>query len=276
MLKDAFIRYQSSEEGNAEDPQYPIEVIDTLETLLKEAEALLKPGSVEMKRFKLAADFWTEPFRQQRAKATYIPPVYRVPHLADGDRPVLDGTPDEPFWAKAPVMPLINKFSGTPVPGIADVRLAWDGKGVYLAFKSRAGAPKTDSSLSLNDSFEVFFSQGLGKEMFNQILFDATGAEEFLRQRLLPIPQPKDMQWNAPGHVYRARTTPYGWSAELFVPFSAFEDGVVPKPGEDWNFNFVITYRNAKPHETASYSLTGAANKNLSMFGIIRFLDHGK
>ena len=168
---------------------------------------------------------------------------------------------------------LIAATALSATPDAADVRLAWDGKGVYLAFKSRAGAPKMDGSLSQNDSFEVFFSQGLGKEMFNQILFDATGTEAFLRQRLLPIPQPKDMQWNAPGHVYRAKVSPDGWSAELFVPFSAFEDGVVPKPGDDWNFNFVITYRTAKPHETAAYSLTGAANKNLSMFGIIRFLD---
>jgi hypothetical protein len=130
--------------------------------------------------------------------------------------------------------------------------------------------PRTGGDLWANDTLEFFVSQGLGKEMFHQLAFDADGSEYTGRQRLLPIPQPLDVQWNAPGHVYRAKTTASSWSAELFVPFSAFEGGA-PKAYDNWNFNFVHTARSRKPVATASSSLTGLAHNNLQMYGILRF-----
>ncbi|MBQ6330928.1 MAG: hypothetical protein IJI35_18070, partial [Kiritimatiellae bacterium] len=261
-LKAAFVKYQGADGADVADPSYPTAVIDRLESLLAEAEALLAPGSVEMKRFRLVADFWPEAFRQQRAKASYRPPVYGVRRLASGEAPSIDGSPDEPVWEKAPVLPLMDRFSGDAVAYGGEVRLLWDDRGVYAAFKSRDGAPRTDGSMWDNDTIEFYFSHGLGKEMLNLLAFDATGAETTQRQRLLPIPQPKDLEWKAPGHVYRAKTSADGWTAELFVPFSAFEDGA-PRGGDEWNFNFAWTGRAAKPAKSASYSLTGAAHRNL-------------
>ncbi len=273
-LKDAFIKYQACDDVGWSAPSYPVAVIDRLEKLLKEAETLLEPESVEMKRFKLVADFWPEAFKQQRAKASYEPPVYDVHRLLPDESPIVDGAPSEKFWAALPGVPLMDRLSGKPISEAGTLKLAWDEKGLYAFFESTTGAPKTGGNLWANDTLEFFISQGLGKEMFHQLAFDADGTEYTGRQRLLPIPQPFDVQWNAPGHIYRAKTTESGWTAELFVPFSAFEDGA-PKAYDSWNFNFVHTARSRTPEVTASSSLTGLAHRNLQMYGILRFAGKG-
>ena len=273
-LKAAFVKYQAGDDNGWLAPTYPVAVIDRLEGLLKETEALIEPGSVEMKRFKLVADFWPEPFEQQRRRALYEPPVYDVRRLAPEEVPTIDGSPDDRVWAEVKSMPLIDRFSGAPKPEVGSVKLAWDDKGLYAAFETGAGAPKTGCSIWLNSAIEFFLSQGLGKEVLYQLVFDAEENSHLQRQRLLPIPQPKDLTWKAEGHVYKARSTASGWTAELFVPFSAFEDGA-PKVYDSWNFNFATTDRSCKPSVSASTSLTGLAHGNLAMYGIIRFSGKG-
>ena len=122
-------------------------MIDKLENLLKDAEALLKPESVEMRRFRLVADFWPEAFKQQRAKAAYEPPTYDVHRLQPGEKPVVDGAPAEKFWAALPSLSLMDRLSGNPMPDAGKLKLAWDEKGLYALFESTSGAPKTDGSL---------------------------------------------------------------------------------------------------------------------------------
>ena len=95
-----------------------------------------------------------------------------------------------------------------------------------------------------------------------------------MRQRLQPIPQPKDLQWPAEGHVYKAKATDTGWTAEFFVPFSAFEDGA-PKVYDSWNFNCAITDTGRNPTASASSAMTGLSHGNMAMFGIIRFAGKG-
>ena len=269
-LKAAFVRYQACDDAGWSAPSYPVAVVDKLENLLKETEALLEPGSVEMKRFRLVADFWPEAFKQQRAKASYEPPMYDVHRLLPDEKPIVDGAPDEKFWAALPSARLMDRFSGDSLPGAGTLRLAWDEKGLYALFESSSGLPKVGGNLWANDTLEFFVSQGLGKEVLHQLAFDADGTEYTGRQRLLPIPQPLDVQWNAPGHVYRAKKTAAGWTAELFVPFSAFEGGA-PKAYDSWNFNFVHTARSRSPVVTVSSSLTGVDHHNLQMYGILRF-----
>ena len=95
-----------------------------------------------------------------------------------------------------------------------------------------------------------------------------------MRQRLLPIPQPQDLQWKADGHVFKARRKENGWSAELSIPFTAFGDGA-PKPYDSWNFNCAATSRSSGQERSASTSLTGSRHANAEMFGIIRFAGKG-
>ncbi len=271
-LKAAYLKY--AVEDDAASPTYPASVIDRLEALLRETEALLAPDSVEMRRFKLVADFWPEAFAAQRAQASYEPPVYDVHRLLPGEAPKLDGVPDEAFWANVPAVPLMDKFSGEPGQAGGSLKLAWDGQGLYAAFSTDAGAPKTGGDLWANDTLEFFISRGLGKEVLHQLAFDADGAEYSSQHRLLPIPQPIDRQWTARGRVYKASMTAGGWTAELFIPFSAIEGGP-PKVYDNWNFNFVHTRRDRTPNVIASSSLTGIAHNNLAMYGMLRFVGKG-
>ena len=271
-LKAAFIRYQACDESGQILPKYPMAVVDRLERILKEAEALVAPDGVEMKRFKLVADFWSEPLRQQRVMASYEPPVYDVHRILPEESPAVDGLPDEKLWAGVKPVPLIDRFSGDSRPEAGVLKIAWDEKGVYALYESKAGAPKVGGTLYANDTLEFFFSPNLGKEVRYQLGFDAEGSEFTSQQRLLPIPQPLNVEWKAKGHVYKAKTTAAGWTAELFVPFSAFEEAA-PKAYDSWNFNFAVTDRNR--NVSASSSLTGIAHNNLSMYGILRFLGKG-
>ena len=271
-LKAAFIRYQACDEDGRLMPRYPMAVVDRLERILKEAEALVAPDSVEMKRFRLVADFWSEPLRQQRVLASYEPPVYDVHRILPEVSPAVDGSPDEKLWAGVKPMPLIDRFSGDSRTEAGTLKLAWNEKGVYALYESKAGAPKVGGTLYDNDTLEFFFSPYLGKEVRYQLGFDAEGSEFTSQQRLLPIPQPLNVEWKAKGHVYKAKTTATGWTAELFVPFSAFEEAA-PKAYDSWNFNFAVTDR--KRNVSASSSLTGVAHNNLSMYGLIRFAGKG-
>lgn len=271
-LKAAYIQY--AVEDDAASPTYPAPVINRLEALLREAEALLAPDSVEMRRFKLAADYWPDAFKAQRALAAYEPPVYDVHRLMPGETPVVDGSPDEAFWAKIPPMPFMSRFDGTHATNAGSLKLAWNGTRIYAAYESDEGAPKTGGDLWANDTLELFLSPGLGKEQVHQLAFDADGAEFTMRQRLLPIPQPTDLQWKADGHMFKARPRANGWSAELSIPFTAFDDGA-PKPYDSWNFNCAATSRSSGQERSASTSLTGSRHANAEMFGIIRFAGKG-
>ena len=273
-LKDAFVRYCVLDEAENPTPAFPIAVIDRLEALLREAEAPLAPGGVESKRFRLVADYLRQGFAEQRVRAAYEPPVYDVRRLLPGETPVLDGVPDEPFWAAVPSVPFIDRFDGTPAPDAGSLKLVWDDKGLHAAFASRSGAPRTGGDLWANDTLEFFFAPGLGKELVHQLAFDAAGAAFSMRHRLLPIPQPKEFQWRAEGAEFRSAATADGWSAELFVPFSAFENGA-PRPYDSWNFNCAATRRGGDRERSASTSLTGQLHANVNMFGILRFSGKG-
>ena len=194
--------------------------------------------------------------------------------LLPDEAPKLDGVPDEAFWANVPAVPLMDKFSGEPGQTGGSLKLAWDGLGLYAAFSTDAGAPKTGGDLWANDTLEFFISRGLGKEVLHQLAFDADGAEYSSQHRLLPIPQPIDRQWTARGRVYKAAMSVGGWTAELFIPFSAIEGGP-PKVYDNWNFNFVHTRRDRTPNVIASSSLTGIAHNNLAMYGMLRFVGKG-
>lgn len=112
----------------------------------------------------------------------------------------------------------------------------------------------------------------LPKEGFS--IKTSKGGEYLERQRLRPIPQPIDVEWKAEGHEYKAVANENGWTAELFVPFSAFEDGA-PKAYDSWNFNCAVTHRARRPALEASTSLTGQFHATIDMFGIIRFGGRG-
>ena len=120
-----------------------------------------------------------------------------------------------------------------------------------------------------NDSVEVFFSPGMGKEVMYQFSFDVLGRTYVGKQRRLPIIQPLDVTYRGEGFTHEARVGKEDWEAEFFVPWSVFE-AKPPKAYENWNANIVVN-RYSEPKEGASTSFTLNNNSNLSMFGLLRF-----
>lgn len=150
------------------------------------------------------------------------------------------------------------------------VRLAYDEKGVYGRVRGDyvpAADPMKD--MWANDSVEIFFSPGTGKEVMYQFAFDVLDRAYVGKQRRLPILQPRDITFRGEGFTHRAIVAAGKWEAEFFVPWSVFE-AKPPKSGESWNANVVVN-RHSEPTESASTSFTMNNNSDLRMFGLLKF-----
>ena len=195
--------------------------------------------------------------------------------------PAVDGSPDEPFWGGVPAVPLMDVKTGAAPVHPAYVRLAWNEKGIFVAF-SAPESPVAEPSKGLwfNDNYELFFSPGLGKQVKYHLGFDALGRFHAGKQRLLPISQPPDLSWKADGRRLAVKRSAHAWTAELFVPFSVFEGGA-PKAYDSWNFNLVRNFKgrgqpvDSRPAESSGNSLTLGDNHAISSFGILRFTGRG-
>ena len=279
VLKKAYKDHFTPSEDHS--PVYPPAVIDELEACLARARAAVREGSPERRRCDLIADYWPPAFAQQRARASYEPPVYDVRRLMPDELPAVDGSPDEPFWGGVPAVPLMDVKTGAAPVHPAYVRLAWNEKGIFVAF-SAPESPVAEPSKGLwfNDNYELFFSPGLGKQVKYHLGFDALGRFHAGKQRLLPISQPPDLSWKADGRMLAVKRSAHAWTAELFVPFSVFEGGA-PKAYDSWNFNLVRNFKgrgqpvDSRPAESSGNSLTLGDNHAISSFGILRFTGRG-
>lgn len=244
-----------------EIPQYPVGVIDALDRELKAARMCLEPGSVEMKRLDLIADYWPDAFRTQRARAAYVKPVYAVRHF-DGEKP---------DWSRIVTAPLRDPLGMDETERPLSLRLAWNEKGLYGRFESelpvRADAEK---DLWNNDSIEFFVAPGKNAEVEHQFAWDPLGRAYSQRHRILPINQPVEQSWSAPGSFCKPKLASVGWSADFFVPFAPLEVGV-PDIGDVWSANFVFTGRKGESEVVRGTALTLGNHHNMNMFGHIRF-----
>ena len=229
---------------------------------LAEAKARLSDDSAARARYALIADYFPAAFQTQRAKASYKPPVYamrRRPAAAKG-------------WDRLEPMKMLNTRAGGASKLPVDVRLAWDDKGVYGRVRgSYVPAADSEKDMWANDSVEVFFSPGTGKEVMYQFAFDVLDRTYVGKQRRQPILQPLDSTFKGEGFTHRTRVADGGWEAEFFIPWTVFE-AKPPKAGERWNANVVVN-RHSEPTESASTSFTLNNNSNLSMFGLLQFKD---
>ena len=245
--------------------QYPLSVIDELERDLAEAKARLSGDPDEAARYALVADYWPTAFATQRKLAAYEPRVYETRRLPA----------DEKGWAKLKAMKMFDARTGEASKLPVAVRLAWDGKGVYGRV-SGDYAPAADPAKDMwaNDSVEVFFSPGTGKEVMYQFAFDVLDRTYVGKQRRLPILQPRDSTFKGDGFTHKAHVGDGAWEAEFFVPWSVFE-AKPPKAGEKWNANVVVN-RHSEPTESASTSFTMNNNSDLRMFGLLMFDGRGE
>ena len=277
VQKEAYLKYAL--ETDVLSPVYPPAMINEMERELKAAGEAVKGDALREIRYKLIADLWWPAFELQRAQASYEPPVYEVGRLLDGETVTLDGDGGEAAWNRVKPQPLLNTRDGGPVKTALDVRWLWDDKGVYGRirgdFKALADA-RPEADLWANDSVEIFFSPGLKKEEYHQIVFDFGGHSYTGYQKLAPIVQPVDLNWKAEGFRHAEKLGANGWTCEVFVPFSALRAGAAPKPYDDWNFNFVFNRKSmSEPRDYIGSALTMRLNTNLAMYGILRFNGKG-
>ena len=273
ILKKAYIDYAvPSSDAVA---IYPLTVIDQLDKLLKQAEKQLKPGSVEMRRFRLFAQPWPKNLQTMRNRVAYEAPTHNVYRLLSSERFNVKGNNIENFWKKAKVMPLLDPRSGIKkmtYPSV--VKLAWDNNALYgLVESSFDPAPDKKRDIWHNSSFEIFFSPGMNKEIKYQLAFDAVGQRFSSMQRLLPIPQPVDLTWKAPGFMFKNFMKNGKWYAKFQIPFAMF--GTKPRVYESWNFNFVRN-KLTDPREIVGNSMTMGNHHNTTLYGIIKFAGKGE
>lgn len=251
--------------GTDVDARLSLVLLKDLEGYLEKAKACLKPDSAEMRRFALFADWWPKAFETQRVLAGYEPPVYDVRRY-EGERS---------DWSKVADMPLVVTRSGARPETAASLKLLWDEKGLYGRFRTDATpAANRQKDMWENDSLELLFAPGLGKEVVYQFAFDVFDRTYTSKKRLLPIPQPTDKSFKGTGFDHQAALLPTGgWRASFFVPWSVF-DAKPPKVYDSWNANLVRN-RHTEPKETSGTSFTMAVNANTEMFGMLRFVGKG-
>ncbi len=275
LVKDCYLKYGV----NAEKSQpllYPMSDLTKMEELLDKAQKAVKPGTVEEKRMNLFCAPWPKAIQSMKNQISYERPVYPVYQLLRNEKVALDGKADESFWTKVRSMTLIDpKGSGEKQKYPASLKLAWDKNGIYGLFETSYG-PVADKKKDLwaNDNYEVILSPGMKREEEFQFVFDAVGSQFLGTQRLLPIPQPFDSYWKAPGFRHVSTFDGKKWTVEFFIPFSVFKDVKVPAPYETWLCN--VVRNKAEPREYSGTSMTLGNNHNLNMFGILKFAGKGE
>ena len=262
LLEEMYDTYALPADDSVSQPRYPSEAIDALERELEAAKAASDPATPEGRRVRLVADHWTKPIETQRVLAAYRRPVYEVPYRSS----VLD-------WASVRPVPLINTFGNAVPPEPIELKLAWDEKGLYGSFESclKPLASK-DRDVFSNDSLELFLSPYAECDVLYQQVWDSIGQSFSLSQRFLPIPQPSDLAWRCEGAYWHPRASGSRLTADFFLPFAAF-GGAKAKAGDEWRANFVFTANGVSPKIVRGSCLTFHNNRNIPMFGSIRFAE---
>ena len=249
-------------------PSYPPKVIAQLEELLKQAEAAIPPDSIEMRRFRIYAMPWSANFDSQHVIHSYVKPVFKAAALGDGEAVTIDGKADEAVWGRAEAVKFINPKGSYEEPKFApEVKVAWGAKGIYMSFKA-PGKPEVEKSFWSNCGYELFLMPKPHEQKY-QLAFDANGKTYFGVQRLLPVPGPTDSNRKIADLQIKAEVGVDNWSCELFLPFTAFEEGA-PKAGDVWRFNLVRN-KLTEPKEVIATSLTLGNHHKYYMYGNLEF-----
>ena len=278
LLRDCYMKYALNAEGTSINVVYPMPELLKMEKLLARAQASVKPGTVEAQRLKLFMAPWKKAIESVKNQLAYERPVYSVYQLLRRDKVTVDGKGNEAFWAKVKPMKLMDpKGSNTPIKYPASIKLAWDKTGIYGLFETKY--PTTvdaKQDVFYNDNFEIFFSPGLGKEVEFQFVFDPLKQMFLGTKRHLPIPQPFDSFWKAPGFKLESRYGKDYWTAEFYIPFSVFKtENSVPAVYDTWHCN-IVRNKAGSNREYSGTAMTLGNNHNLNMYGLIKFAGKGE
>jgi hypothetical protein len=164
--------------------------------------------------------------------------------------PTIDGVLDDPAWARATAVTLVDSLSGGPTRVRTVARLLWDDAFLYLAFDCEdpdvwGTFTRRDEPLYTQEAVEVFIDADGDGRTYNEIevsaanvLFDAYFPER--RQGM-------DLSWDSgaltavtvQGTLNDPSDRDQGWRVEMRIPIGrlAAVPHLPPQPGDRWRFN---------------------------------------
>ena len=254
---------------------YDGRTINRLEKLLQEAEKAVAPGSIEQMRLKFFMAPWTREFKVARNFHDNTIPEYKVRRLGRKDVIRIDGKGDEAVWEKAFKFTFREaKGSGAALPSRPEARLLWDEKGLYLFCRAEGKPAVTPGSIfDKSNHFEFFFSPGVNKNDYFQMVVSSAGEKTGNRRTLKPIPMNR-VGWNPKEVQCAAVADEAGWSMELFIPFSAMECAV-PKSYSAAFGNIIYNDVVSGRAHSGAWSLTMYNYHDVKYFGKLKFLGKG-
>lgn len=256
---------------------YNIQTVEKLEALLAEAIAATEPGSIERKRVEFFAAPWSKDFTASKAYCTMVIPTYEVKRVGRQDSIAVDGKLDEAFWGKVKPIPMQQaKGEGGELPSKPEAKLAWDEKGLYLAFTCQ-GAPRINKGDVWfdSDNIEFFVSPGTEKATYYQ--FAVSPGNDFSDAYKVekPMEAALDSHWSCEGLQRAVSYDDNSWTLEMFIPFEGLHRTEPPKPYTSWFGNIINNKLMAakKNAEYSSFSITMGNNHNHSLWGKFKFMD---
>jgi hypothetical protein len=175
-------------------------------------------------------------------------PEYRV--VRAEPPPVIDGVLDDPAWARAAPVNLVNSLDGSPGRVRTTARLLWDDRFLYVAFDCEdpdvwTTFTQRDDPLYTQEAVEIFIDADGDGRTYNElevsaanVLFDAYFPER--RQGM-------DLSWDSQaltavtvqGTLNDPSDRDQGWRVEMRIPIArlAAVPHVPPRPGDRWRFN---------------------------------------
>ncbi|NQT85713.1 carbohydrate-binding family 9-like protein [bacterium] len=195
----------------------------------------------------------------------------------------IDGRLDESAWQQAPQNEyFVDHETSTPSEHLTDVRVLYDAKGLYLAYRAwQPGADKIALARKGRDgdawhplhSVECFINAKRDRQTYTHIIWGINGSALDERR----VRDGKGMlRTDAAGFTSKMRSaiTRHAdhWVLEAWIP--ADECGARPKPGAVWNANFCrnLPRSDGKRQAASTALLEGASFHTASKFPALRFL----
>ncbi|MBR2427179.1 MAG: DUF4838 domain-containing protein [Lentisphaeria bacterium] len=267
LLKKSYMDLTANSESLDVLPS--LAAVNQMEACLNQAEKDLPAGDATAKKhFALLKKLWPAAFNGTRNRHSFERSVHDVYQLTRKDKIVIDGKMDA-AWKKAKTVKMICPLgSGKQFKSPADVRLAWDKKGIYGYLHMPYYPDVETKSLWLNDNIELFLSPGTKQQKYFHLVFDARNLQIEKQCTLAPIPQPYGA-WQPNGYVLKRVIGKNSWTVEFFLPFSAMNLSA-PKAYESWLMNLVHT-KKTMPGEYSSSAMNLGRHHDLNNYSLIKF-----
>jgi hypothetical protein len=172
---------------------------------------------------------------------------FTLPAVRSATAPVIDGVLADGEWADAAVATSFVQFEprrGDPSPYRTEALLLYDAQHLYVAFRVWDPEPLTaqltqrDADLARDDAVGVLVDTFADRQTGYYFAVNVLGAQA--DARIADDGRTVDTNWDAPWRAASSRT-PWGWTAEIRIPFAALR--YVAGEDRTWGVNFMRSRR---------------------------------